>query len=150
MATVDTTYGTYRENLFIPEVIADIVETKLTDNMVFAPLALIDRTLAAGAGDTVKLPFYSYIGAAVSVSEGHDIPLARLVQSTTSVSVIKIGTAVQITDEAALSAYGNPIEENNKKAKEVSMMPTQSFSPVERMDISNSVAVTGTISAKKV
>jgi len=111
MATVDTTYGTYRENLFIPEVIADIVETKLTDNMVFAPLALIDRTLAAGAGDTVKLPFYSYIGAAVSVSEGHDIPLARLVQSTTSVSVIKIGTAVQITDEAALSAYGNPIEE---------------------------------------
>ncbi len=38
----------------------------------------------------------------------------------------------------------------NKKAKEVSMMPTQSFSPVERMDISNSVAVTGTISAKKV
>ena len=111
MATVDTTYGTYRENLFIPEVIADLIETKLTDKMVFAPLAMIDSTLAAGPGDAVKLPYYSYIGAAVSVSEGHDIPLARLTQSTTTVSVLKIGTAVQITDEAALSAYGNPIQE---------------------------------------
>ena len=59
MATVDTTYGTYRSDLFIPEVIADMIETKLIDNTVFAPVALIDRTLAAGAGDTVKLPYYA-------------------------------------------------------------------------------------------
>ena len=58
MAQVNTTYGTYRTDLFIPEVIADLIDTKLTDNIVFAPLAMIDNTLAAGAGDTVKLPYY--------------------------------------------------------------------------------------------
>lgn len=59
MAQVDTTYGTYLGNLFKPEVIADILDTKLTDKMAFAPLAMIDNTLAAGPGDTVKLPYYS-------------------------------------------------------------------------------------------
>lgn len=58
MAQVNTTYGTYRTDLFRPEVIADLIDTKLTDNIVFAPLAMIDYTLAAGAGDTVKLPYY--------------------------------------------------------------------------------------------
>ena len=111
MAQVDTTYGTYSSNLFRPEVIADIINTKLTDNIVFAPLALVDHTLAAGAGDTVKLPYYSYIGAASTVSEGYDIPLARLTQTTTSVSVVKYGQACQITDEAILSGYGDPLGE---------------------------------------
>lgn len=115
MATVSTDYGTYRSNLFIPEVIADIVDTKLTDNIVFAPLAMIDYTLAAGAGDTVKLPYYSYISAASTVAEGDDIPLARLTQSTSSVSVVKYGKAIQITDEAVLSGYGDPLGEGTRQ-----------------------------------
>lgn len=59
MAQVDTTYGTYLANLFNPQVIADVVETKLTDNMVFAPAARIDYTLQGRAGNTVTLPYYS-------------------------------------------------------------------------------------------
>ena len=115
MAQVNTTYGTYRTDLFIPEVIADLIDTKLTDNIVFAPLAMIDNTLAAGAGDTVKLPYYGYIGAASDVSEGYDIPLAKLTQTTVSVSVEKYGKAIQITDEAVLSGYGDPIGEGTRQ-----------------------------------
>lgn len=115
MAQVDTTYGTYRSSLFIPEVIADIVDTKLTDNIVFAPLAMIDYSLTAGAGDTVKLPYYSYIGSASTVSEGHDIPLAKLTQTTSSVSVVKYGQAIQVTDEAVLSGYGDPLGEGTSQ-----------------------------------
>ena len=115
MAQVDTTYGTYRSSLFIPEVVADLIDTKLTDNIVFAPLAMVDYTLAAGAGDTVKLPYYSYISAASTVSEGHDIPLAKLTQTTVSVSVVKYGKAIQITDEAVLSGYGSPLEEGTNQ-----------------------------------
>ena len=59
MAQVDTTYGTYLANLFNPQVVADIIDTKLTDKMVFAPLAMIDNTLVGRAGDTVQLPYYS-------------------------------------------------------------------------------------------
>lgn len=59
MSQVDTTTGTYLSSLFNPQVIADLIEPKLTDNMVFAPLAMIDRTLEGRAGNTVTLPFYS-------------------------------------------------------------------------------------------
>ena len=111
MATVDTTYGTYLSDLFNPQVVADLIEPKLTNNMVFAPLAMIDRTLEGRAGNTVTLPYYNYIGAAVSVAEGNDIPLAKLDQDTTPVTIMKYGKAVQLTDEAVLSGYGDPIGE---------------------------------------
>ena len=111
MAQVDTTYGTYLSNLFNPQVVADLLDTKLTNKMVFAPLARIDRTLEGRAGNTVTMPYYSYIGMASQVSEGYDSPLTRLTQTTTSVTVIKFGKAAQITDEAALSAYGDALDE---------------------------------------
>ena len=59
MAQVNTTTGTYLSNLFNPQVVADIIDTKLTENMVFAPLAKIDYTLEGRAGNTVTLPYYS-------------------------------------------------------------------------------------------
>lgn len=59
MAQVNTTTGTYLSSLFNPQVVADIVDTKLTDNMVFAPLARLDYTLQGRAGNTVTLPYYS-------------------------------------------------------------------------------------------
>lgn len=111
MAQVNTTTGTYLSALFNPQVVADIIDTKLTDNMVFAPLAKIDYTLQGRAGNTVTLPFYSYIGAASQVSEGYDIGIRKLTQSTSSVTIVKYGVAVQLTDEAVLSGYGDPIGE---------------------------------------
>ena len=109
MATVSTTYGTYLENLFDPQVVADLINTKLIDNIVFAPLATVDDTLQGRAGDTVTLPYYAYIGAADDVAEGTDIPIAQLTQSTKTVTITKIGKGVQFTDEALLSGYGDPL-----------------------------------------
>lgn len=111
MAQVNTSTGTYLSSLFNPQVVADLIETKLTNNMVFKPLAMIDYTLQGRAGNTVTLPFYSYIGAASSVSEGYDIPIAKLSQDKSSVTIVKYGKAVQITDEAVLSGYGDPLGE---------------------------------------
>ena len=111
MAQVNTTTGTYLSSLFNPQVVADLIDTKLTDNMVFAPLARIDYTLQGRAGNTVTLPYYSYIGAASQVSEGYDIGIRKLTQSTSSVTIVKYGVAVQLTDEAVLSGYGDPIGE---------------------------------------
>lgn len=111
MAQVNTTYGTYLSDLFNPQVVADLIDTKLTDNMVFAPLARLDYTLQGRAGNTVTLPFYSYISAASPVSEGYDIPIRKLAQSTSSVTIVKYGVAVQLTDESVLSGYGDPINE---------------------------------------
>lgn len=111
MATVDTTTGTYLSSLFNPQVVADIIDTKLTDNMVFAPLARIDYTLQGRAGNSVTLPYYSYIGMASQVSEGADIGIRKLTQTTTAVTIVKYGVAAQLTDEAVLSGYGDPLGE---------------------------------------
>lgn len=51
------------------------------------------------------------IGAASSVSEGYDIPLSKLEQHSTPVTIVKYGKAVQLTDEAVLSGYGDPLGE---------------------------------------
>ena len=52
---------------------------------------------------------------ASDVSEGHDIPIAKLTQTTTPVQVVKFGNAIQITDEAVISGYGNPLEEGTRQ-----------------------------------
>lgn len=111
MAQVNTSTGTYLSNLFNPEVVADIINNKLTDKMTFAPLAKIDYTLEGRAGSIVKLPYYNYIGAASTVSEGYDIGIRQVTQSTVSVAITKYGVAVQMTDEAVLSGFGDPIGE---------------------------------------
>ena len=59
MATVSTTNGTYLTNLFNPQVVADLLNEKLIDNLVFAPLAKVDTTLEGRAGNTVTLPYYA-------------------------------------------------------------------------------------------
>lgn len=111
MAQVDTTTGTYLSSLFNPQVVADVIDTKLTDKMVFAPLARIDYTLQGRAGNTVTMPYYSYIGMASAVSEGYDIGIRKLTQTTTAVTIVKYGVAAQLTDEAVLSGYGDPVGE---------------------------------------
>lgn len=111
MATVSTSTGTYLSDLFDPQVVADLIDEKLINKVVFAPLARIDNTLVGRAGDTVTLPYYAYIGAAEAVEEGHDIPISKLSQSTKEVKIRKIGRGVQLTDEALLSGYGDPLGE---------------------------------------
>lgn len=112
MATVSTTNGTYLSSLFNPQVIGEMVTERLIDNIIFAPLARIDTTLEGRAGNTVTLPYFNYIGDAVTVDEGTDIPIKKLTEQTKQVTVTKIGNAVQLTDEAVLSGYGDPINES--------------------------------------
>ena len=109
MALAET--ATKLTNLFNPEVIADLLDVKLIDALKFAPLAKIDTTLVGSAGNTVKLPYYSYIGDASVVAEGADIPIKQLTQTTKPVQIQKVGNGIQITDEAVLSGYGDPIGE---------------------------------------
>lgn len=111
MPAVSTTNGTYLANLFNPQVVGDRIEKKLFDYIRFAPLARVYNNLVGRPGSTVTLPFYNSIGAATAVAEGQDIPISQLTESTVSVTVSKYAKGVQITDEAVLSAYGDPIGE---------------------------------------
>lgn len=111
MPAVSTTNGTYLANLFKPQVVGDRINKKLFDYIRFAPLARVYNNLEGRPGSTVTLPYYNSIGAATLVGEGQDIPISQLTESTVSVTISKYAKGVQITDEAVLSAYGDPIGE---------------------------------------
>ena len=111
MSNVSAVGGTYLSDLFDPQMVGQMIDEKLTANIVFAPLATVDNTLQGRAGDTVTLPYFSYIGDAEVVQEGRDIPIATLTQQTKQVQIVKIGKGVRLTDEAVLSGYGDPIYE---------------------------------------
>jgi len=105
-------YGTTQlSNLVNPQVMADLVEKKLVDYMKFAPLAVIDNTLEGRPGDTITLPFYNYVGDAATLGEASTLSVATLTASTTSAQIHKIAQGVELTDEAVLSGYGDPIGE---------------------------------------
>jgi N4-gp56 family major capsid protein len=101
--------------LIDPQVMAGMIEEKLTDLIKLSPLATTDTTLQGHAGDTVTLPKYAYIGDAEDVAEGGAIPISQLAQSSVSVKVKKAGKGGKITDESLLSGYGDPLGELSKQ-----------------------------------
>ena len=107
-------------DLINPQVMADMISAKIPKKLVVAPFAKIDNTLQGVPGNTVTVPQYSYIGDAVDVAEGVAADTVKLQTSTTTVTVKKAMKAVELTDEAVLSGYGNPVgETNNQLAKSI-------------------------------
>lgn len=99
------------ENLVNPEVMADGISAKLPKKIRVMPFAKIDNTLVGVAGNTVTVPKFAYIGDAEDVAEGVECGTVKLTASTTQATVKKAMKGVEITDEAALSGYGNPVGE---------------------------------------
>ena len=102
-------------NLINPEVMADMISAKIPKKIVVAPFAAIDLTLAGQPGDTITVPQYAYIGDAETVAEGAECAVTVLSATTTQATVKKAMKAVELTDEAVLSGYGNPVAETNNQ-----------------------------------
>ena len=98
------------ENLVNPEVMADYIVATLPKKIKFSPFAKVDTTLTGRPGDTITVPKEAYIGDAEDVAEGVAMGITQLTASTTTATVKKVGKAIEITDEAALSGYGDPIQ----------------------------------------
>ena len=79
--------GTKLENLVNPQVLADMISAELPNAIRFAPLAVVGRKLEGRAGNTITMPKYGYIGDAVDVAEGEDIPISQMSTTTTQVTV---------------------------------------------------------------
>lgn len=103
------------ENLINPEIMADMISAKVDKKIRLTPYAKLDTTLQGRAGDTITIPKFSFIGAAVEVGEGEEIPTRALSVSSEQHTIKKIGIGGIITDEAMLSGYGNPVGELNQQ-----------------------------------
>lgn len=98
-----------------PQVMADMIRAELPKKIKISPLAKIDNTLAGRPGDTITVPSFDYIGDAADVAEGEAITVSQMTTKTTTAKVKKAGKGVELSDEAVLSGYGDPVGEANRQ-----------------------------------
>ena len=107
-------------DLINPQVMSDMISAKVEKKMVVTPFAKVDTTLQGIPGNTITVPKYGYIGDAEDIAEGVACGTVKLSTDTTTATVKKAMKAVELTDEAVLSGYGNPVgETNNQLAKAI-------------------------------
>ena len=104
-------------DLINPEVLADMISAELPNAITFAPLAVVGTRLEGRAGNTLTMPKFGYIGDAVDVAEGEDIPISKMETSETEVTIKKAGKGVELTDEAVLNGYGDNVAEAKDQIK---------------------------------
>lgn len=105
---------TMLNNLIDAEVMADAISAKIDSKIVVSPFAKVDTTLEAkNAGDTISVPQFAYIGDAEDIAEGIECGTVALTATVTEAKVKKAMKAVELTDEAVLSGYGDPVGETN-------------------------------------
>lgn len=98
-------------NLINPQVMADAISAELPKLIKISPLAVIDTTLEGQPGNTITVPKFAFIGEAADVAEGAAMDLTTLTATSSTVTVKKAGKGVELTDEAVLSGYGDPVGE---------------------------------------
>lgn len=106
---------TILDNLIDPQVMTAQISAKLPKAIRFGAIAPVDTTLEGRPGDVITVPRFKYIGDASDVEEGGAIDYARLSTDTDTFTIKKAGKGVKITDEAALSGYGEPVGEGERQ-----------------------------------
>lgn len=102
-------------NVLNPQVLADMLKPELEKSIKLAPLAEVDRTLQGMAGSELTVPKWDYIGEAEDIAEGTAIPLTQMGKTDTKMTIKKVGKGIEITDEAILSGYGDPLGEGTRQ-----------------------------------
>ena len=103
------------EKMINPEVMSQMMSAKVEKKVAVIPFAKVDTTLQGQAGNTITLPVFGYIGDAANVEEGASIGASELTTTHKQFTIKKIAKGVDITDEAILSGYGDPVGEANKQ-----------------------------------
>ena len=102
-------------NMINPEVMAEMISAKVAKKVSIIPFAKVDTTLQGQAGNTITIPVFGYIGDAANVAEGASIGASALTTTHQQFTIKKIAKGVDITDEAILSGYGDPVGEANRQ-----------------------------------
>lgn len=97
------------DNSFIdPQILSAMVSAKLPNNLIFAPMAVVNTDLQGRPGDTLTVPYWKYTGEAKDLKEGAAIPLQKLAQTSQQIKIKQAGTGFEITDLMMQVAYGDP------------------------------------------
>lgn len=99
------------ENIINPEVMADMISAKLPKALKAKGFMKVDTTLTGKAGNTITVPQYAYIGEAADLAEGAAGTVTQLTATEKEYTIKKAVKNVELTDEAVLSGYGDPVGE---------------------------------------
>lgn len=124
---------TLKNNLVIPEVMGSAIAQKMINLIKLTPLAVVNTDLVGQGGDTITVPYYEYIGDATDLAENVAGETSLLTAGTKTATVKKIFKAVELTDEALLSNFGNPLDEveNQIALAMASKVETDCFTALE-------------------
>lgn len=99
---------TMKADLIVPEVYAPVAVKEAAQAAVMTQVATVDDTLVGQPGETVTFPKFNRINPAADLTEGVPIVPQKLTTDDMSATIREIGTAVEVTDTAELTALGNP------------------------------------------
>lgn len=98
-------------NIINPEVMADMISAKLPKALKAKGFMKVDTNLVGKAGNTITVPQYAYIGEAADLAEGVAGEVTTLTATEKEYTIKKAVKNVDLTDEAVLSGYGDPVGE---------------------------------------
>jgi N4-gp56 family major capsid protein len=96
-------------NMVNPQVLGAMISARLPKAIKFTQIAKVDNILVGVPGSEITLPSFNYIGAAEDVAEGVAVTPSVMTTSTKKAAIKKAVKAVDLTDEAKLSGYGDPV-----------------------------------------
>ncbi|MFJ8815432.1 phage major capsid protein [Amycolatopsis thermoflava] len=99
----------------IPEVWADMLEADIPNAIRFAPLANVDTRLEGQPGDSIKYPWWQYIGDAADIAETDVIVPTKMDTDEESMTIKEAAKGVELTDRARLYPVGNPEREARRQ-----------------------------------
>ena len=103
--------------LIDPEVMGAMIQAQLPKAIKFSGIAPIDTTLQGQPGSTITIPKFKYIGDAKDVAEGAAIDYTAMVTDKESHTIKKVAKGVELTDEAVLSGFGDPVGEGQRQVR---------------------------------
>lgn len=98
-----------------PEVMGNMIETKISALCKITPYAKVDTTLEGVPGDTKTVPSWNYVGDAEDFSPeaGNEMETAKLTASSTTFTIKCAGKSIAIYQTAINSGLGDPIGQAN-------------------------------------
>jgi len=102
---------TLAADMIVPDVWADMVQAEFTGNMVLGDLALQDNILEGKPGDTVHFPKFATLTDAEVLDEAVAMVPEKLTTTDETATISEAGKAVEISDTALLTGFGDPLGE---------------------------------------
>lgn len=102
---------TTKSTQIVPAVWGPMVQAEFLGKLIIGQLAITDNTLEGKPGDTVHFPKFGALTDAADLTEATAMVPEAMTTTDSTATIKEVGKAVEISDTALLTAYGDPLSE---------------------------------------